>query len=646
MEMPEFADDIFEGFEFIKNNPQFEEKPATIDQFLGREYLNIARLVRPGIRQALLEVFGTDIQLKRIARVNKAMLTGAIGIGKTTFASIALPYMCHWVLCLRDPQEFFSLLPGSRIAFMQMSTSEGQAREVVFGDIFARIQHSKWFSEKYPYDSKYTKQIRFNQKEIWILPGDSAETTFEGYNILGGILDEMDSHKITKDKDYADEGYKTITGRIESRFGKRGLIIPIGQMKKSTGFAARKYAEYMNDPEAHVVRMTLWESYGWESIDPETDKPRYLKPDGTHDSFYFDIRRKQIIPRDAGDLIGESVNLIEVPTVYLPDFQNKPERALKDLAGIPPTVSDPFISLTDKIELCEDRWLDRHFPDRDKDEHPSEFSPVNTDVKRPKLQKWFENRTRSDMRLRVGHVDIAYSGEGDAMGIAMGHVEEIVTNKDGEDAPYIVIDFAMRIKAGPGQEIMLSDMRSVLYHVRDELCFRLKRVTLDGFNSKDTMQQLAKRRFEVEYVSIDKKTLPYEDLREAIYDERIEFPPYYTYLRAGDDNLVRIIYKELSELVDNGTKIDHPVGGSKDVADAIAGVTTTLMGDRKWRRGVSSRSKSSATNDELKKALASLGAGFELPGQNTNVGKLKAPIPPPMYGPSSLISIPEHLRRK
>jgi dephospho-CoA kinase len=28
-----------------------------------------------------------------------AMITGGIGIGKTTVASIVLPYLAHWVLC-------------------------------------------------------------------------------------------------------------------------------------------------------------------------------------------------------------------------------------------------------------------------------------------------------------------------------------------------------------------------------------------------------------------------------------------------------------------------------------------------------------------------------------------------------------------
>src|SRR5688500_1799774 len=127
-----------EELRWLQDNPEFEERPATIEEFLGADYLDAERWVRRGVREALIEIFGTEVTRHRLARVKRAMFTGAIGIGKTTFASIALPYMAHWVLCLKDPCEFFNLMPGSRIAFMQMSTSEDQAAEVVFGDIKAR----------------------------------------------------------------------------------------------------------------------------------------------------------------------------------------------------------------------------------------------------------------------------------------------------------------------------------------------------------------------------------------------------------------------------------------------------------------------------------------------------------------------------
>lgn len=622
---------IYEEAAWLLDHPHFEQKPATIREFLGQGHLNIESKVRPGLLQALEDIFGDEVSGRRIAKFEEAMVTGGIGIGKTTFASIALPYMAHWTLCLKDPQDYFNLLPGSRIAFMQMSTSEDQALQVIFLDIKARIEHSEWFVNNYPFDPKFTKQIRF-PKDIWILPGDSSETTFEGYNILAGILDEMDSHKITKDKDYADTGFDTIRSRISSRFideeenGHKGLIICIGQMKKGTGFAARKYKEMKRNPKAHVTRMTIWESLGWE---PRPGHKGFLKPDGTRDSFWYDIKRKQIVP-DLVVAIVDNPDLIEIPNAYKADFDNNPEKALKDLAGIPPATGDPFISLVDKIESCRDRWIEKH----------GDESPVGTNPVRPEFEPWF--RGDSDPRKRAIHIDLATSGDGDALGMAMGHIDGLVETDD-EIKPHIVIDCLIRIKVPAGQEIILQDVRNIIYNLKNERKFKIVTVTMDGFQSTDTMQQLRKKKFKVDYLSVDRTTLPYEDLREAIYEERIDFPPYMTYLKKGDTSTVEIAIQELMQLEDTGKKIDHPTNGSKDVADAIAGVCSTLMGDRSYRRGVSSSGSNSDMSDaEWLRQNGVTTSGRSRDGLSTYPGMSMGNMPSLPSGSS--FAIPSHLR--
>lgn len=609
-------------------NPDFDRRPATIEEFLKAPYLDIWDRVRPGLRDAFIDIFGTEVTSERIAFVERAMFTGAIGIGKTTFASIALPYMAHWVLCLKDPQKFYGLLPGSRIAFMQMSTSRKQALEVVFGDIKARIKNSEWFLENFPYDDNFTNQIRF-PKDIWIIPGDSGETTFEGYNILGGILDEMDSHKQTQDKDYADVGYNTIESRIASRFvdnsdpdreGHKGLILCIGQMKKAHGFAARKYKEFLADDKAKVVRMTIWESYGWD---------KYTDSAGNRRSFWYDIRRKSIVPDGVAAVITNP-NMIEVPRAFKNSFQNNPEKALRDLAGIPPETEDAFISLADRVDAARDRWVERH----------GDESPVSDDPVRPKFAEWF--KAENDPRRRAIHLDLAISGNGDALGFAMGHVEELV-EREGEKKPYIVFDCLLRIKAVPGTEIILGDVRHLIYYLKYERNFRVRKVTMDGFQSTDSLQQFRKKRIEADYLSVDKQTLPYEDLREALYENRLEFPPYFTYISRGAAERVEIAIQELLRLQFDGKKVDHPVDGSKDVADAMAGVCFTLMGDRTYRKGATSPS---TNRDEGAVAVPPEGfaAPIDLLPSLRNLGSLSAPVPPTVGGMG--IIVPDRLRNR
>lgn len=607
---------IAEELQWLKDHPHFEQKPASIQEFVGEGYLNVASLIREGLMDALKEIFGDEVLGDRIAKYERAMITGGIGIGKTTFASIALPYMAHWILCLKDPQAYFGLMPGSRIAFMQMSTSEKQALEVIFGDLKARVENSEWFINNYPPDPNYTKQMRF-AKDIWILPGDSTETSFEGYNILAGILDEMDSHKSTEQKgDYADIGYDTIHNRIASRFpvfgadgeevGHRGLLICIGQMKKANGFANKKYREFKLDPRAYVLRMTIWESFGWA---------RYTRKDGTRNSFWYDTKRKKIIPSLVAGMI-KNENLIEVPNSYRVQFENNPEKALKDLAGIPPETSDPFISLVDRVDECQERWIETH----------GDESPVGTETSRPVFAPWF--MAENDPRKRHVHIDLAVSAKGDAAGIAMGYVDHLV-EVEGEKKPYIVFDCLIRIKASPGTEILLSDVRRIIYDLKEERHFKIYSVTMDGFQSTDTMQQLRKKKYRVDYLSMDKSTLPYEDLREAIYERRCDFPKYLTYLKKGDTELVNIAVRELTTLQYDGKKVDHPTDGSKDVADAMAGVASTLMGDRTYRKGI--RSLTSVTDDSFEDSFAatgttdSVGSLLTFPGMG---GGLQAPLPP------------------
>lgn len=618
---------IFEEAKWLIEHPAFEQKPASIREFLGVGYLDIERKVRPGIAQALAEIFGEEVNGKRIANFEEAMVTGGIGIGKTTFASIALPYMAHWTLCLKDPQDFFDLLPGSRIAFMQMSTSEDQALQVIFGDIKARIEHSDWFVQNYPHDPKYTKQIRF-PKDIWILPGDSSETTFEGYNILAGILDEMDSHKVTKDKDYASQGFDTINSRIASRFideendGHKGLLICIGQMKKGVGFAATKYEEMLKNPKAHVTRMAIWESLGWQ---------RWTNDDGTRNSFWYDVKRKQIIPETLVEYLNNP-DMMEIPNAYKGQFTNNPEKALRDLAGIPPAINDPFISLVDKIDSCRDRWAEKH----------GDESPVKTNPTRPEFEEWF--RGNGDPRRRAVHIDLAISGDGDALGMAMGHVDRLV-ERENELKPHIVIDCLIRIKASAGQEIILSDVRNVLYLLKYEYKFRIVDVTMDGFQSTDTMQQLRKKKFKVDYLSVDRSTLPYEDLREAIYEERIDFPRYLTYVNKGDTDLVEVAVRELQQLTNTGRKIDHPTNGSKDLADAMAGVCTTLMGDRTYRKGVSSQASASEELEDDAEWLRSQGVNPDgVKGSARAFSGFSGLQAPPAPGGMAGLVIPDRLR--
>lgn len=563
-------------------NPEFRMRPASIQEFVGPGYLN-ERNVRPGIMEALIDTFGADVNPYSISDKRRALLTGAIGIGKSTYAAIALSYMVHWIKCLKNPKEFYNLSEDSIIAFMMMSTTETMAREVIFQKVSKRIKNSEWFQRYAPLaeeNKRLQKQMRF-AGDIWIVPGSSEETSFEGYDILGGIVDEGDSHKVTDRKNYAEAGYNTIESRIESRFTDfstgehRGLIICIGQAKSKGGFMMTKYNEFQGDPTAVTVRMTIWESFGWYNYtEDKSDISRGIET-APRDSFYYDMRRRQLFSQEAAQLVMNK-DMIEVPNHYRKSFERDPVKALRDLAGIPPEIDDPFISRPDLILDCQELWHERF---------PNFESPVGAESRLDKivLPAWFGPAALDGSFPRVIHIDTAYSPDGDALGFAMGHVPEKV-NQYGEDRPIIVFDLLLRIKATPSVEINFGEIRSFIYRLRDEFGFDIDMVTIDGFNSFDFIQQLRRNRVKSDYLSVDKGKAPYEDVREVINDRRCLIPKYMVHYHNSDTRLVNIAYKELSEVQDVGKKIDHPKDGSKDIADSITGVVHTLVQFSKYVR--------------------------------------------------------------
>ncbi|MCJ7655506.1 MAG: hypothetical protein MUO97_09475, partial [Dehalococcoidia bacterium] len=181
---------------------------------------------------------------------------------------------------------------------------------------------------------------------------------------------------------------------------------------------------------------------------------------------------------------------------------------------------------------------------------------------------------------RFIHIDPAISG--DAAGFVMGHVShyeerhrirvvqiiDVVSGEKkpirepySETLPVIYIDLILRIIPPPGGEIILNDVRQLLYDLRN-LGFRIGLITKDTYQSKDMEQILIERGFRVEDLSVDGSMEPYNRLKMALYESRIRG---YTH-----DTLIR----ELKGLEKNKKKgkVDHRPRGSKDVSDGLAGV--------------------------------------------------------------------------
>src|SRR5207248_8043001 len=95
--------------------------PVDIQTFIeSSEFLAYGDAIYPAVMDVLREI--------NSGRYVEAVLTGAIGTGKTTIALLTIAYQLHVLSCLRDPHAFFKLDPASSIIFAFKSVSAQVAR--------------------------------------------------------------------------------------------------------------------------------------------------------------------------------------------------------------------------------------------------------------------------------------------------------------------------------------------------------------------------------------------------------------------------------------------------------------------------------------------------------------------------------------
>jgi hypothetical protein len=174
----------------------------------------------------------------------------------------------------------------------------------------------------------------------------------------------------------------------------------------------------------------------------------------------------------------------------------------------------------------------------------------------------------------VRHIHVDPSKNGDSTGFAIGHVMKYVEVGfvDGhtgemrtEQRPLICIDLALEIRAPKYGEIRLDEVRGLIYEFVNH-GFPVGYISMDSWQTLNTVQQLNQSLCKTEQKSLDRTMEGYETFKDAIYQQRIMCHPH------------PLLKQELETLMvfNQRGKVDHQPDGSKDVADAVAGVVWSL----------------------------------------------------------------------
>lgn len=555
---------------------EWVQKPVPLETFVKDPYYlgNTCDTLYARLLEDLKDLF-------KDGTYREAIFTGSIGWGKTFTASIGICYMLHQLGCMRDPHRSFGIAANSNISVVCLSVNEVLATKVAYENIATKIEASPWFQEHFPF-KKTKKELRF-PRHIWVAARATTDSSVLGLNVIGGLLDETNFMSKSKGSDprfnldgQAQVLYNAMQRRMKSRFERKGqlpgMLFVVSSKQTADDFTAKRIRDSTADPTIFVRDYSLW----------DVKPPEYYAGDWFHvivgsDSTPSRMLKEDEDPEVAKKTLAEGCVLLPVPEEYRLDFERDLDGAVRDLAGVATVAVSPYISRREKIEAAIN--YKRQHPFTSESWDPSQAGRFRWEkMVALKAERDFGDTFSTLNRPIINpnaarHIHIDPSLTGDCTGFAMGHVAGFteVTRRDedggrfAERAPVICLDAALRIVPPLGDEIQLGDLRRLIYQLTDK-GYVITRVTMDSWQSAEAIQKLQQKGYNAEVLSVDRTMSPYEVLKEALYDGRLElydYPPLIRELRELEHDRVK-------------RKVDHPPRGSKDVADALAGICYSL----------------------------------------------------------------------
>ena len=521
---------------------EFEEKPVSLEEFVtSKKYLGLPPLSEYQYtmlkastqiykQETLINLYGEDEGRKIFKQTcNEVILQLGKGSGKDYTSTIACAYVVYLLLCLADPAVYYGKPPGDAIDIINIAINAVQASRVFFKGFNQRIERSPWFQGRY---IGKANSIEFD-KSITVHSGHSQAESWEGYNVLIVILDEISGFELESTSGHAQAKtasaiYKMYKGSVTSRFPDFGKILLLSFPRFKMDYIQQKYNEAVAEKEV-VIRHHRFK------IDPEL-------PDGINgNEFEIEWEEDHIISYKMPRIFALKRATWEInPTRKIEDFTEAfytdPTDALSRFACMPPDATDAFFKNRAVIEKA--------------------FSNPNLGVD---SYGRFQDTFKPDPeKFYYVHVDLAQKH--DHCAVALSHVDSWVTMKIGdkykEAAPRVIVDAVRYWTPTASKSVDFTEVKDYILSLRSR-GFNLKIVTFDRWNSHDMMQQLKANGINSELLSVAKKH--YEDMSLSLTEERLHGPS------------IQLLVDELLQLRIVKDKVDHPRKGSKDLSDAVCG---------------------------------------------------------------------------
>lgn len=371
-------------------------------------------------------------------------------------------------------------------------------------------------------------------------------------------MDEVDFAKgasISFEKSKIMKTYNAIKLRMQSRFTKNGVLdakLFLVSSKKSEQDFIESYIETVkNDPTVMICDDSQWA----------------VKPPGTFSNKRFKVAvgnkklQSKIIQKDENldDIKKQGYKIIDVPLELKRYFERDIEKALMDLAGISTSLTTKFISY-ESVSKCYSKLRKNPFG--------TNIISIGTQDDF-QIQDFFHPELVDQSLITKQifiHLDMSVTGDRTGISaVASVGAREELQYIEGDMSPVKELLYAhlfsIGIQCPAGAEISLEKNRKFIYYLKYGLGWNIKVISADGYQSRDTLQQFSQSGFESKLISLDRTPDGYLYAKSSLNERRIsmlDIPELET---------------ELINLERNNMtgKIDHPINGSKDIADSLAG---------------------------------------------------------------------------
>lgn len=564
----------------------WEEIPVDVHTFLhDKKYLGNALYdgegrftLFPYWEEKLKEVFPTNTT----TRYNNIVLTGAIGIGKSTFAVICQLYMLYRLLCLKDPYQYYGMQPIDKISISFMNINLENAKGVALDKFNQMVLASEWFMSHGEMHG-VTNLVYHPGKHIELIAA-SSNNQIIGRALFVNFSDETNFMGVSNIEKAKKKMIKLITqvdARMRSRF-MRGTYLPTLNILASSKDSEQSFLEdYINNKRENDSQSTLI-----------VDEPQWVV-DSRKDSkekFYVAIGNKllpnELLPlKPSLTLLKEfeekGYELKKVPIGYLEVFQQNLDEAICSIIGIATAATLKYISGQKLVQAKVNTYKNPFVKDvitvgNAKDDFFQYFSFFDL------------NLVSAEDKEKPLYIHIDHSLSGDKTGIAgvwitgkeaslpldttneySNETLNALTTEINQDL-HFKLAFSVSVAAPKGAQVSFSKTRAFIRWLTEQ-GFDVKGISMDTFQSANLRQDLISDGYNVTIQSVDrvqtepgtsrKICLPYHFLKTIIFERRIQI---YEKCDLLTEELISLERK-------SDGHIDHPTNGSKDQADAVCG---------------------------------------------------------------------------